>query len=402
MQVTVDKEPYSSGRVGVTAWIIIQASPSKLIPVSLEWLDAAGFLGGNSPAKQVRLQCNAEIKNYTWSIRSETDRRTFFDTESESMGQETLLIPPRSLLGGSSYTILCSVQSGNVFGNATVSFRTWLDPSGGSVMLFRSPADGPDIAGRTLYTLLAYGWTPGEGIEQGALQYEFRYLLDNHTQTVVQPLSTVNSARDFIVEAGSVVFQVYVTNPGFINVTSEDAPQGSLYELPSINVMTSSSAPPKPSRRSLLSLDTSDELFLYNEIYTPLESQGQYYNALHVIEVFGSQFVVEGSRNCSHDPTLALIVNDMLKMIASTDPRYPPSYVSDTMTPGSGPYTALAVACAYSKILGDPGNVDEEQLHATLDIMVNKLQQVAMHRLNVPSISGLHESHSDLLSSMCF
>lgn len=151
--------------------------------------------------------------------------------------------------------------------------------AGGSVEFKSSPA-GSNIAGITSYSLRAYGWTPG-GDLIGQLKYEFRYVVidsEGHIikEVIIHPPSTTNKVNGVYVLPGTIIFRVYVINPGPIRFMPNDAPYGAVFELPPVFVTKGN------GRRRLLSLPS----LVTN--YYDFAKKGMYYRALVSIDAYSS------------------------------------------------------------------------------------------------------------------
>lgn len=153
------------------------------------------------------------------------------------------------------------------------------DDTGGNVELRASPA-AQHIAGSTRYSIRAYGWTPG-GDMIGPLKYEFRYvILDTKgavtKEVIVRPVSSVNKVTDVFVMAGTVVFRVYVMNPGPMRFMPNDAPYGTMFEFEPIVVK-------KGHRRRLLGLPSAVTNFYH------YAKKGMYYSSLVAMDAYSTQ-----------------------------------------------------------------------------------------------------------------
>ncbi|KAG6557914.1 hypothetical protein Mapa_000092 [Marchantia paleacea] len=324
-------------------------------------------------SSQVTIACTPGFESYNWSMTSMGDQRLLWELDPVVVIEGTIKIPPYQLLDARTYKITCRGRNGmGKVGIASVTFTTMMVPSGGTATLTTNSKK--NAAGKTVYSVVAHGWMAGVG--GGLLQYEFRYTYVKSKKLkefIIQPLSTSNAVKDFVLLGGRVTLHVYVCDAGVPRIHSSDAPPGARFSLPTFKVSGK-------GRRSLLSQSFSDSYWL-------IANEGKYFNALTAMELLGTQSMNSQSSTCMGSNRN--LVTKMLSTVVQNGPQVPPATSTGGQSEGMGASFALKQACVFSKLLGRAGNGNNmTMVKSLLELFLRDLRLIAEYGLNVGMQNG--------------
>jgi hypothetical protein len=140
--VQVSKEPLATGRSNVAASAKITIATARVIAMGIQVI-GTDVSGGITPSRNLVLSGSADQSNVilSWTLTSDTDARQL--RYSVSADGRTMTIPPNALLAGASYRVTLngrdSLGIGSA-GQASLTFNVQGVPSGGTVSLFKGPA----------------------------------------------------------------------------------------------------------------------------------------------------------------------------------------------------------------------------------------------------------------------